>query len=288
VSFTAWNATKAEERFASFDRPTLEREYSPSSAVGGDITEYLRAYETQSEQVRASFEDRAALNVSYGPEPSMTFDVFPTAGTTVRPALIFFHGGYWQALSSKDTSFPALVCSDNGITYISVNYPLAPSASLSDIVKYACIAVRLIVERAKEFGIDPTRVAIGGHSAGAHLAMCCAAQRLTKRVLLVAGVFELLPLLQTTINDALALGPGDVDALSPLRHVPDILRAAIVWGDADTREFAWQSKAMSTQLEQWGAAVESWEQEQRNHFDLLLDLADPATRLAKAIPALFR
>ncbi len=288
MTFTAWNATKAAERFGSFDQPTLEREYSPSSAVGGDISEYLRAYQSQSERVRSSFEGRASLDISYGTESTMTFDVFAAQASTLRPALIFFHGGYWQALSSKDASFPATICADNGITYISVNYPLAPSATLPEIVKYACLAVRSITERAGEFGIDATRIAVGGHSAGAHLAMCCAAQRLTKRVLLVAGVFELLPLLQTTINEALGLLPADVDAMSPLRHVPDLLRAAIVWGDADTREFAWQSNAMTTQLEQWGAAIESWEQADRNHFDLLLDLADPSTRLSKAIPALFR
>jgi arylformamidase len=282
-----WNATTAKARFDQFDRETLQREYSPSSMVGGDISQYLRAYEERSAATRAAFGDRMQLSVPYGPEPSNTFDVFRAQGNN-RPALIFFHGGYWQALSSKDASFPAQACAAQGVTYISVDYPLAPDASLTDIVNDAHVAVRAIIERADEFAIDPKRIAVGGHSAGAHLAMSCAKAKLARRVLLVAGVFELLPLLQTDINRALGLVATDVDRLSPLRHVPDLLRAAIVWGDADTREFAWQSKQMAVQLEQWGAVVDSWEQKDRNHFDLLLDLADPESTLSKSVGWLLR
>jgi arylformamidase len=282
-----WNATTAKARFDHFDRETLQREYSPSSMVGGDISQYLRAYEEQSAATRAAFGDRMQLAVPYGPKPSNTFDVFRAQGNN-RPALIFFHGGYWQALSAKDASFPAQACAAQGVTYISVDYPLAPDATLTEIVNDAHVAVRTIIERAEEFAIDPKRVAIGGHSAGAHLAMSCAKAKLTRRVLLVAGVFELLPLLQTDINGALGLVATDIDRLSPLRHVPDLLRAAIVWGDADTREFAWQSKQMAVQLEQWGAVVDSWEQKDRNHFDLLLDLADPESALSKSVGWLLR
>jgi arylformamidase len=282
-----WNAGLAKARFAQLDGETLQREYSPSSMVGGDISQYLRTYEEQSAATRSTFGDQAQLNVSYGPKEANTFDVFRAKGRN-RPALIFFHGGYWQALRSSDASFPAQSCVANDITYVSVDYPLAPSATLAEIVADAQLAVRTVLSRADEFGIDPRRVAVGGHSAGAHLAMCCAEAKLTRRVMLVAGVFELLPLLQTDINTALGLVAADVDRLSPLRHVPDLLRAAIVWGDADTREFAWQSQQMAIQLEQWGAVVESWEQKDRNHFDLLLDFTDPESALSKSVSRLVR
>jgi arylformamidase len=282
-----WNAALAASRFAKFEQETLQREYSPSSMVGGDISPYLRAYEERSAATREMFGDSAQLGLVYGPKETNTFDFFPAKGSN-RPALIFFHGGYWQALRSSDTSFPAAMCTGNGIAYISVDYPLAPDATLAEIVGDAQLAVRTILSRADEFGIDRNRVAIGGHSAGAHLAMCCAHAKLTRRVLLVAGIFELLPLLGTDVNDALKLLEADVDAMSPLRHVPDLVRAAIVWGESDTREFAWQSQQMAIQLEQWGAVVESWEQSGRNHFDLLLDLADPETALAKSVSQLLR
>jgi arylformamidase len=299
----------AEERFSSFDDAYLEREYSPSSAIGGNYQPYVAGYEQRSAAVREALRSSSMLGIRYGKELRNIIDVFPapSADGSPAPALIFFHGGYWQESSLRDVSFPAAALNAAGVTYISVGYTLAPKATLTQIVEEARLAVRFIVDNATRFSVDPASVVLGGHSAGAHLAALSVAALSTAAMsvdgattgetvgeirtgmplglLLISGIYELLPLLRTSINDALSLSGDDLDRLSPLRRLPGCDRAAIVFGDNDTGEFAWQSHMLATNLisDRRGAYFAKIEIPNRNHFDVVFDLADRNSELFGAL-----
>ncbi len=313
---TPWTSALAEARFSHFDDSWLEREYSPSSAIGGNYQPYVTSYAERSAAVREALVATSMLGVRYGRRLRNIIDIFPAPTTdgSPAPALIFFHGGYWQESSLRDVSFPAAALNAAGMTYISVEYTLVPKATLSEIVEEARQAVRFVVENAGRFAVDPARLVLGGHSAGAQLAVLAAreaskryatkqedadtqnasaqdasaqvatTQDTTPALLLISGIYELLPLLRTSINDALALNLNDVDQLSPMRSLPGgpmPAKASIVWGDNDTKEFAWQSQTLHRILSETNpsGAFEENVVPQRNHFDVIFDLADRTSEL---------
>ncbi len=86
-------------------------------------------------------------------------------------ALVWFHGGGWVIgdLDSHDALCREL-CVAAGTTVISVDYRLAPEHPYPCAHDDASRALTWIVEHAVELGIDPERLAVGGDSAGGHLA----------------------------------------------------------------------------------------------------------------------
>ena len=87
------------------------------------------------------------------------------------PALVFFHGGGFVvgSLSSHDHLCRSIAAA-SGVAVISVDYRLAPEHPFPAAVEDAEAATSHIAANPHEFGIDPTRLAVGGDSAGGNLA----------------------------------------------------------------------------------------------------------------------
>lgn len=88
-----------------------------------------------------------------------------TAGTTA-PTLVWFHGG---GLTGGKRGFPAL--QNQGINLVSVSYRLSPRADVPAFIEDAAAAVTWTVNHISEYGGDPAKVFVGGHSAGGYLAL---------------------------------------------------------------------------------------------------------------------
>ncbi len=255
--------------------------YSPSKALpDGDLTPYLRAYADESAAVYAANPSMQTLH--YGARASQSLDLFVPQTDRPAPLVIFIHGGYWQALSKCDSVFPASGFLQNGIAFAAIDYTLAPEASLPEIQSECVSAVSLLIERAKTLGIDPSRIALAGSSAGAHLvAMTCAnmpASHRPKAAILLSGVFELEPLIGTYINEPLQLDIQSAQACSPIQQ--DLSRfppTLLAWGQIETEEFKRQSRAFAQVLPK----AASMEIAQRNHFDIVFDLSNDSPLAAR-------
>jgi arylformamidase len=106
---------------------------------------------------------------------------------------------------------------------------------------------------------------------------------------LVSGIYELEPLVGTSINAALRMTPESARSLSPaLRGLQGFPPTVVCWGEVETREFKRQSRDFAALLERSGTPCEAFEVPQRNHFDVILDLADPGTALGRAVVNLIR
>jgi arylformamidase len=247
-----------------------EREYSPSSRIGGNYLPYLQAYAERSAAARRAHPPET---LRYGSGERQTIDLFAPGNVARPPVLVFFHGGYWQELSKQDSSFAAPQCLAHGIAYAAVDYTLAPQATLSAIVEECRAAV------ARLEGLGPLVVA--GSSAGAHLAAMVANERL-KGAVLVSGVYALEPLIGTSINAALGLDAEEAVRNSPMhRPLEGFPPSVVCWGDNETDQFKRQSRAFARALHAAGAGCSVFECLGRNHFDVILDLADPATELGR-------
>ena len=184
-----------------------------------------------------------------------------------------------------------------GWAFAAVDYTLAPDATLDQIVDECRRAVQAVAAAGAQLGFDPSRIVVAGSSAGAHLAAMVGAQPRSARdtvavagLVLVSGIYELEPLLGTTINEALGLTVDSARRNSPLlmpTHQPAyVARALVAYGENETVEFKRQSTQYAAHLDLAGVATAALEVEGRNHFDVILDLARPGTALGDAVAAL--
>ena len=159
------------------------------------------------------------------------------------------------------------------------------------------MALAWLAVHAIELGIDRHNIVVAGSSAGAQLAaMVCLpvswpgqvpACR-TRAAVLVSGIYELEPLLATSINVALGLDAAAARALSPALHPLAGFPATVVcWGEIETEAFKVQSQEFAAALRAVGTPCEAFEVPGCNHFDVVLDLAEPRTLLGRHTLALF-
>lgn len=95
--------------------------------------------------------------------------------TSPAPALLYFHGGGWMLgnLDSHD-DICRKFCAALGMPVIAVDYRLAPEHRFPAAVEDSFTAARWLFDNAAELGIDPTKIAVGGDSAGGNLAAVAA------------------------------------------------------------------------------------------------------------------
>ncbi len=95
------------------------------------------------------------------------------SGDELRPALVIIHGGGWNAGDKRDRPYRSMLLDYalKGYVVISVNYRLTREAPLPACIEDCKCAVRWLKAHAKEYHVDPNRIAAYGHSAGAHLVL---------------------------------------------------------------------------------------------------------------------
>lgn len=271
-----------------------EQAYSPSSCIGGDYRPFLQQYQQRSDAARVLPHQEHA----YGGLPRQRLDLFlpeqPQGAARPPALLVFIHGGYWQELSKESACFAAPACLAAGHAFAAVGYTLAPEASVEQIVQECRTALVWLQHHADRLGYDPARIVVAGSSAGAHLAAMCTLRGwphdsgLPAGAVLVSGVYELAPLVGTSINTALGLTRDSASNVSPLHYsLAGFARTVLAWGEVETDEFKRQSRAFAQALQAQGLPeVPSLEVPARNHFDVVLDLCQPGTLLGDATLAL--
>jgi triacylglycerol lipase len=140
-------------------------------------------------------------DVQYGPHARNLLDVFHAAAPQSRPILIFVHGGGYQRGDRRIGTGPyhdnlMLWASKNGFVGVNMTYRLAPDHSWPAGADDVAAAVAWTREKIRDFGGDPGRIFLMGHSAGAAHAGGYIARTATPPVIgaiLVSGTFDLRP-----------------------------------------------------------------------------------------------
>lgn len=213
--------------------------------------------------------------LAYGEGERRAIDVYLPQGVADPPVLVFVHGGYWQRRHRRDTAWIATPWLARGVAVAMPGYPLCPEVSLAALIEDVRTAVGTLWREAPGLGLS-RRWLVGGHSAGGHLAATLAATDWAARglpdlrfagVLPTSGVFELSPLLATSVNVALQLDLAEATRLSALHLAPPKgLRVIAAVGGAESAEFLRQTHGFARRWAQQGAAVAALELPGRNHF----------------------
>jgi arylformamidase len=231
---------------------------------------------------------RAELDQPYGRGERQRYDLF-LANTTEAPLVVYIHGGYWQWGDRTLYSFLADELNAHGLDVAIPSYSLCPGVSVLDIVGELRACLAALWRRTKTWPL------VVGHSAGGHLTAAMLATDwnalgglpgdLVRAGVTISGIFDLRPLVATTINNAPRLTPETARDASPIFWpMPPGQRALLAAvGATESSELLRQSRDL---VEQWGStglATEYLVVEDRNHFTILDELTLPHTELFERV-----
>ena len=253
----------------------LEAEYN-NRARCPDHPAAMARWKASAEAAR---EAHPPVEIAYGDGPRERMDLFP-AGEG-RPVAVFLHGGYWQALDKSWFSGVAPALLTNGVGLAVPSYDLAPQVKLGRILEQMRAALARLREKT---GAAPV---VFGHSAGGHMAAAMLSERRASAAVAISGVFDLRPLISTSLNRALALDEAEAAALSPTDwEAPAGAVLDCVVGGAESPEFIRQSRDMADRWGKAGAETRFEALQALDHFTVLDPLFDADSALIRRIASL--
>jgi arylformamidase len=236
---------------------------------------------------------RAELGLRFGETARQTIDLFFAQSNVVdAPLAVFVHGGWWRSLEPASFSHLAAGLNAHGVNVAVAGYDLCPRVTIAKIVdeiRQACLFLWTRFRR---------RLLVYGHSAGGHLAGAMLATnwvawngdvpaQLVPAGFSISGVFDLLPLINVSLNQDLRLDAEEARRLSPaLWRAPTGLVLDALVGALESSEFLRQSRLIA---DIWGGAGVSTRYEEvagANHFTVLAPLTDPTSPMVRRLASL--
>ena len=120
--------------------------------------------------------DRSTAH-SYGPESRQRLDVYSPKDARDRPVVVFFYGGSWTSGRRGLYRFVGAALAERGMVTVVPDYRLYPQVKFPLFLDDGALAVAWVQKHAQEFGGDPQRIVLMGHSAGGHEAAFLAYDR---------------------------------------------------------------------------------------------------------------
>ena len=268
------------------DAAYYESAYNPRLAVP-EYADHFERWRNKSKLARGALS--GYLDVPYGPHPMEKLDIFRAKGRS-RALLVFIHGGYWRGLDKSDHSFVAAPFVERAVTVALVNYALAPSVHVQDIVLQVLQACAWLYRNGTNFAAPAGKLFVSGHSAGGHLTAISLAAlwpkfspdlpgKVVQGGLSMSGVYDVMPIVYTpSVNVDVRLTPIEAERVSPALMPPATdapLYTAV--GGKEQEGFHHQNKLIR---EKWkSVAKDDLACPEDNHFTILERLATPDTAL---------
>jgi len=268
----------------------LDAEYLGSRQVP-EWPAILARWQAASAVVRGAA--RCELDRPYGAGARQRYDLFH-ADAASAPLVVFIHGGYWRTGERADYEFLASGLTAAGLDAAFPSYSLCPAVTVLEIIDELrrCLAALWAAT-----GKHPLVI---GHSAGGQLTAAMLATDwaavprvpadLVRAGCAISGIFELAPLMATSINAAVRLDDQSAIAASPLYWPPPpagrTLFAAV--GGDESSEFHRQSRTMAAAWARAGVHTEYLSVAGANHFTVVDELTRPDSALFGHVVSLAR
>jgi len=277
--------------FNEYDRQELDAQYN-LQAVVPNFQEYFDRWDQRSKAAR----DRYACNldIPYGNASLERLDIFPSDHPN-SPVMVFIHGGYWRGSDKSQFSYLAEGFIPAGISFVAVNYNLAPAVGMDEIVQQNCRALTWVWQHAEEFGYDSDRIFVSGHSAGGHLTALLASTPwpdyehglppdLIKGICAISGIFDLEPIRRCFLNDTLNIEKDVSRRNSPIIQLPEVeIPLILSVGGLETDDFQRQSAEYAARWQSTGFPLEVINMPGFHHYSVIDELANPASPLNRAV-----
>jgi acetyl esterase/lipase len=188
---------------------------------------------------------RTTFDIGYGEDTRQKLDIYAPPGVAHPPVVVFFYGGSWTSGSRRDYKFVGDALSSHGILAVVADYRVYPQAAYPGFVDDAARAVAWTLAHIAEYGGDPGRVFVAGHSAGAYnaamvaldgrwLARYGSSPRRLAGWIGISGPYNFLPIQDETVKPVFHFPETPLDS-QPINHVSaDAPPTLLLTGDQDT------------------------------------------------------
>jgi acetyl esterase/lipase len=222
---------------------------------------------------------RVASALPYGPEPKQKLDLYGPTAPGPHPVIVFFYGGAWSEIGDRrDFAFAARTLAALGYVVAVPDYRVLPEVAYPAFLDDCALAVHWVMNGITRFGGDPSRLALGGHSAGAYNAVMLALDsryRLRGRLSAVAGLsgpYDFYPFTEAIGRRTFGHVP-DGPATQPINHVaPEAPPMFLGHGNRDTLVGPHNPDSLAARLRPVGVAVEVHHYPELGHAGPVMEL----------------
>ena len=265
-------------QYKNMSADALEAQYNLRARRGPDFEDIVERWVERSAKHRAAVGGQIDLNFGEGERDKL--DWF-SGGNPNGPALLYIHGGYWQRGDKSMYSFIAESFTKHGVSVAVTNYNLTPSVRIGQIPPQIQRAIAWLWHNASELGFSRDQFFVSGHSAGGHLTARMMAthwpaidsqlpQDLIRGAIPISGLYELEPLVHTSINDGPQMDVEEARAESPCNIPPaTIAPQLVVVGGGETEEFFRQADDYAEKFRTGERKMERYNVLNDDHFDEL-------------------
>lgn len=230
---------------------------------------------------------RSAQGVAYAPGPRHMLDVYAPRRAVVgghsRPVVVFFYGGSWNSGTRTGYSFVGRALAARGFVAIIPDYRLVPTVRYPGFVEDGAAAVKWTEAHAADYGGDPTRIVVAGHSAGAYIAAMLAvddrwlgdARAAVRGFIGLAGPYDFAPFDLPASRAAFGDWPRPAETQPVTWAGSGDPPALLLVGDADHVVQPRNSEALSSRLRAGDVPVELKHYPGVGHVGLVTSIAKP-------------
>lgn len=236
---------------------------------------------------------KVASDIAYGDHPRQKMDLFAPNEAGPWPLLVFFYGGGWDSGSRSLYGWAAQALAAQGFLVALPDYRIVPDVVFPTFIEDAAAATAHAARIARDHGGDASRLAVSGHSAGAHLALMitldarylerAGAPGIIKAAAGLSGPYEFLPFDVAASINAFGQAPD------PLQTQPITFArgdAPPIWlghGLRDVTVHAEDSELLAAAISQAGGQVELKLYPDLDHAGVLASLSPVFRRRAPVL-----
>ena len=228
-----------------------------------------------------------AQDVAYGEGPRRKLDIYAPKGAKASlPVLVYFYGGGWDSGRRQDYTFAGKALASRGFLTVLPDYRLYPQVRYPDFLKDGAAAIRWVQDHAAEYGGDPSRIVLAGHSAGGYNAVMLALDPefvraagvrpgVIKAAAGLAGPYDFTPFNEPYSKNAFGQYP-DPAATQPINYVEkDSVPIWMGYGLEDTVVYPQNIDSLEKALKAKGVAYEARRYPEVDHAGMVLALSQP-------------
>lgn len=242
------------------------------------------------------YEFKALIDIAYYDGPGFNtvkhrLDLFIPEGVKDVPVLFFVHGGGWTSGDKNLYAFIGQTFARQGFATVVINYRLTPEVVHPGHIEDVARAFAWVHKNIAQYGGNPEKIFVTGHSAGSHLSALLAldekylqAHGLTlqaiKGALPMSGVYDVTGSFGL-YRAVFGADPQQRQDASPLTHVgPNRPPFFVIYAEFDLPGLGAQARQLASLLKQNGTTVELLEVSATNHVTIITNIGlsgDPTT-----------
>lgn len=235
-------------------------------------------------------------SLAYGDDPRQKLDIYrPVTALPDAPVVVFFYGGSWNSGSKDDYGFVGEALASRGIVVVIADYRLYPQVRYPLFLQDGAQAVAWAYQHSAEYGGDPRKLYVMGHSSGAYNAAMLALDRqwlagvglspsVFKGWIGLAGPYDFLPIENRDVRPVFFYPDSPPDS-QPINHVsqsapPSLLIASV---DDNLVNPKRNTGGLAKKLRAAGVPVEEFYFTRTSHATLVASMSRPLRWLAPVL-----